>query len=34
VVTEPGAAPLTAAAMKPFAGLAALKDKLKDDPSA
>jgi len=31
VLTEPGAAPLTAEAMKPFAGLAALKDKLQDD---
>lgn len=31
VLTEPGAAPLTAEAMKPFAGLAALKDKLQDE---
>lgn len=31
VLTEPGAAPLTAQAMKPFAGLAALKDKLEGD---
>lgn len=28
VVTEPGAAPLTAEAARPFAGLAALRDKL------
>jgi uncharacterized metal-binding protein YceD (DUF177 family) len=31
VLTEPGVAPLTAKAMKPFAGLAALKDKLQDE---
>ena len=31
VLTEPGVAPLTRQAMKPFAGLAALKDQLKDD---
>ena len=31
VLTEPGVAPLTKQAMKPFAGLAALKDQLKDD---
>jgi uncharacterized metal-binding protein YceD (DUF177 family) len=30
VLTEPGAAPLTKQAMKPFAGLAALKDQMKD----
>lgn len=30
VLTEPGVAPLTKQAMKPFAGLAALKDQLKD----
>lgn len=31
VLTEPGATPLTKQAMKPFAGLAALKEQLKDD---
>jgi uncharacterized metal-binding protein YceD (DUF177 family) len=31
VLTEPGVAPLTKQAMKPFAGLAALKDQMKDD---
>lgn len=30
-VTEPGIAPLTDADMKPFAGLAALRDQLSDD---
>lgn len=30
VVTEPGAAPLDAAAVRPFAGLAGLKDRLQD----
>ncbi len=30
VLTEPGAAPLTKQAMKPFAGLAELKDRMKD----
>ncbi len=30
VVTEPGATPLTQSEMKPFAGLAALRDKLAD----
>lgn len=31
VLTEPGVAPLTEQAMRPFAGLAALKDQMKDD---
>lgn len=31
VLTEPGVAPLTREAMKPFAGLAGLKDQMKDD---
>jgi hypothetical protein len=30
-VTEPGAAPLDADAVKPFAGLAGLRDKLTGD---
>jgi uncharacterized metal-binding protein YceD (DUF177 family) len=30
VVTEPGTAPLDAAAVRPFAGLAGLKDRLRD----
>lgn len=32
VLTEPGVVPLTREKMKPFAGLAALKDQLKDGP--
>ena len=34
VVTAPGGAPLTADAMRPFAGLAGLRNRLKDEPDA